>query len=263
MEFSADIQRWILASEGGYVDHPEDPGGATNMGITIGRLSAWRGRKVSKKEVKSLTREEALEIYKACYWDAVRGDDLPLGLDYAVFDYGVNSGPAKAVKDLQRELGFTGKNVDGIMGPVTLAAVRQVKDIPDLILRLCERRWAFVQGLKHFKTFGRGWRRRIWGEEMGVQDRDTGVADRAIKLARGLAQHVPMPKPAPERAEPEQPSVVDALVKDPGGLSGLAGGLAALFGAIANQPILQIGAVVLIGFLVWRFVLSRKQADPA
>src|SRR5690606_5273554 len=78
MEFSADIQRWILASEGGYVDHPDDPGGATNMGITIGRLSAWRGRKVTKQEVKNLTRGEALEIYKACYWDVVRGDDLPL-----------------------------------------------------------------------------------------------------------------------------------------------------------------------------------------
>src|SRR5690606_2356946 len=101
------------------------------------------------------------------------------------------------------------------------------------------------------------------GEQMGVQDGDTGVADRAIKLALGQAQGVAKPKPAPARAEPEQPTALDTLVKDPGGLSGLAGGLAALLGAIADQPVLQIGAVVLIGVLVWRFVISRKQADPA
>jgi len=263
MEFEATIQKWILASEGGYVDHREDPGGATNMGITQERLSLWRGRKVTKQEVRNLTREEALQIYKAHYWDAVRGDELPLGLDYAVFDYAVNSGPAKAVKDLQRELGFSGKNVDGIMGPMTLAAVHAVKDIPDLILRLCERRWQFVQSLKHFKTFGKGWRRRIWGEQMGVQDGDTGVADRAIKLAKGQAQAGAKPKPAPERAYPEEPSALDTLVKDPGGLSGIAGAIATILGAIANQPILQLAALALIGFLVWRLVLSRKQADPA
>ena len=260
-EFSADVQRWILASEGGYVDHPRDPGGATNMGITHKTLAAWRGRAVTKQDVRDLKRAEALEIYRAQYWSAVRGNDLPAGLDYAVFDYGVNSGPARAIKDLQRCLGV---KVDGVVGAITLDAVRRVTDIIGLIEDLCERRWTFVQGLKTFATFGKGWRRRIWGEVMGIQAQgDTGVADRAVKLAMGQAAAAPMPKVAPGKANPEEPSVIDAIIKDPGGLSGLGAGLAALFGAIADQPILQIGAVVLIGVLVWRFVIARKQADPA
>ncbi|WIY52470.1 glycoside hydrolase family 108 protein [Devosia sp. YIM 151766] len=260
-EFSADIQRWIIASEGGYVDHPRDPGGATNMGITHKTLTAWRGRSVTKADVRSLTKAEALEIYRAQYWDTVRGDLLPTGLDYAVFDYAVNSGPARAAKDLQRELGVS---ADGIIGSITLEAIRRVDDIAGLVSRLCARRWAFVQGLSTFATFGNGWRRRIWGEQMGIQPQsDSGVVDRATKLALGQAPGMILPQPAPGKANPERPSVIDTLVKDPGGLSGLGAGFAALLGAMADQPILQIAAVALIGVLVWRFVLSRKQADPA
>lgn len=82
-----------LAHEGGYVDHPKDPGGATNMGITQAALSDWRDRPVSRFEVRTLTRVEADAIYRARYWNAVRGDDLPPGLDLVAFDGAVNSGP--------------------------------------------------------------------------------------------------------------------------------------------------------------------------
>lgn len=261
-EFTPKIQEWTLATEGGYVDHPRDPGGATNMGITHKTLAAWRGVKsVTKQDVRNLTVAEAMAIYKSNYWDTIKSDSLPAGLDYALFDYGVNSGPARAVKDLQRVLGV---GVDGIVGSETLDAVRRRNDIVGLIDALCERRWLFVKGLSTFDAFGKGWRRRIWGETMGLQpNSDTGVADRAARLAMG-DDTAPVPtQPVEGKAEPEKPSAVDVLVKDSGGISGIAGAGAAIFGAIADQPILQLAAVAFIGILVWRFIVARREADPA
>lgn len=261
-EFTQDIQRWILKTEGGYVDHPRDPGGATNLGITHRTLANWRGvPSVTKADVRNLTVDEAMAIYKDQYWDTVRGDRLPRGLDYAVFDYAVNSGPSKAAKDLQRVLGVS---VDGIVGAETLAAAHAASAV-QTIEDLSERRYAFVKGLSTFGTFGRGWTRRIWGDEMGVQPgTDTGVADRATKLALGTApETIPEPQEVPGKAEPEEPSAVDSLVKDSGGISGLAGGAAAIFGAITDQPILQIAVIVFIGVLLWRFVLVKQKASDA
>jgi hypothetical protein len=119
LRFAACLEE-VLWHEGGYADNPRDPGGATNLGITIATLGEWRGRAVTKADVKALTREEAAAIYRARYWKRVRGDALPAGLDLAVFDFAVNSGPARAVKALQRELGVA---QDGLVGPVTLGAL--------------------------------------------------------------------------------------------------------------------------------------------
>src|SRR5688572_21931612 len=103
--------------EGGYVDHPKDPGGATNMGITHKTLANWRRIspwwKLDKVEVKNLTRAEASEIYRAKYWDLTQGDKLPAGVDLAVMDFAVNSGPARAAKALQR---IVKAKVDGLIG---------------------------------------------------------------------------------------------------------------------------------------------------
>lgn len=149
----------IFEDEGGYVDHPSDPGGATNMGITIGTLRAWRGRDVTKADVKALTRSEAMAIYDQNYWDAIRGDDLPAGVDYAVLDYAINSGPGRAAKLLQK---LVGANQDGEIGPITLG---KVKDVPprELVDRYCDARMTFLQGLDGWPTFGRGWKRRVDG----------------------------------------------------------------------------------------------------
>lgn len=148
----------VLAHEGGYVNHPKDPGGATNMGITQRVYDAYRDRQGQpRRSVRAITSDEVADIYKRQYWDAVRGDDLPSGLDYAVFDYAVNSGPRRAAQDLQRELGVT---VDGIIGQITLAAIAKV-DVFDLIERLCARRFRFLTGLKNWKHFGVGWGNRV------------------------------------------------------------------------------------------------------
>lgn len=144
----------VFKHEGGYVDHPKDPGGATNMGITFKVLQAWRGKEITKQDVKNLTRAEAADIYRKNYWDKVRGDELPAGLDLAVFDFAVNSGPKRAAEFLQRLLGVT---ADGIIGSDTLAAVRAVKDVALLVNMYMDRRESFLKGLKTFPTFGKGW----------------------------------------------------------------------------------------------------------
>ena len=108
----------VLAAEGGYVDNPLDAGGATNMGITRATLARWRGvvpaSDLPKAEVRALTRAEAAAIYEARYWRRVAGPELPAGLDLALFDYAVNSGPVRAVKTLQTALGVV---ADGLVGP--------------------------------------------------------------------------------------------------------------------------------------------------
>jgi len=108
-------------------------------------------------DVRAMTIDEAKAIYRDRYWNAMRGDDLPPGVDYCVFDYGVNSGVGRAAKVLQR---LVGAGVDGTIGDVTLAAVRSA-DAEQLINRICDERLAFLQGLSTWGVFGNGWGRRV------------------------------------------------------------------------------------------------------
>lgn len=155
--FSACLAE-VLRHEGGFVDHPADPGGATNRGITLATLSDWRGRPVSKSEVRALTVAEAAAIYRARYWDVVQGDRLPPGVDLAVFDFAVNSGPGRAARTLQQVLVVP---QDGAIGPVTLAALARAPGPVTLIIALCDARLRFLRGLPTWPTFGKGWARRV------------------------------------------------------------------------------------------------------
>ncbi|GHA29264.1 hypothetical protein GCM10007989_26050 [Devosia pacifica] len=155
----------ILRHEGGYVDHPADPGGATNLGITRKTLAAWRGiepwHALAKSAVRYLDKGEAAEIYKVKYWDQCRAGELCPGLDLAVFDYAVNSGPHRAVRLLQAILGVS---QDGLVGPQTLLALktyRAAHGAVPLIRMYCTRRRAFLKTLAQFETFGKGWMRRV------------------------------------------------------------------------------------------------------
>jgi lysozyme family protein len=150
--------RLVLQHEGGYVDHPADPGGATRYGVTLATLRAYRGRPTSKEDVKALSVEEAKAIYKAQYWDTVKGDDLPAGLDYAVFDFCVNSGPDRAVRDLQKVLGTVA--VDGVMGVHTISECEKY-GAQSLIRDYCLHRLNFMKSLRTWATFGKGWERRV------------------------------------------------------------------------------------------------------
>jgi lysozyme family protein len=149
----------MLAHEGGYVDHPKDPGGRTNLGVTQRVWEEWMGRPVSEKEMRALTPTMVKPLYKRKYWDAVRADDLVAGVDYCVFDVAVNSGPGRAIKFLQSCVGVT---VDGGFGPATLAAVKKAEEDPTRLIELyCAKRLEFLQSLRTFETFGKGWSRRV------------------------------------------------------------------------------------------------------
>ncbi|TSJ64621.1 hypothetical protein FO470_05010 [Starkeya sp. 3C] len=149
----------VLVHEGGYANHPADPGGATNRGVTQRVYDGWRRRKGQKtRSVRSITATEVAAIYRQQYWDAVRADDMPPGVDYVVFDGAVNSGPAQAVKWLQRALGVV---ADGTVGAVTLAALEKHPDHDALIADMMSRRLAMLKGLRTWKTFGKGWSSRV------------------------------------------------------------------------------------------------------
>jgi len=143
--------------EGGWSDHPADPGGKTMYGITQATLSSWLGRPASATEIRSLTKQQAQAIYRDRYWKRVSGDQLPPGVDLCVYDFGVNSGPDRAVRSLQTALGV---KADGWVGELTLAALR-LRDADKLINTLCDRRLAFLKALPTWSKFGKGWANRV------------------------------------------------------------------------------------------------------
>ncbi len=146
----------LLHHEGGYVNHPKDPGGETNLGVTRAVYEQYVGRQVMDGEMKSLTVDDVAPIYKKNYWNRVRGDDLPSGLDWAAFDWSVNSGIKRPAKVIQR---FVSATQDGAIGPQTLRLIAE-NDPGDMIQYLYEQRQKFYERLKTFETFGRGWTRR-------------------------------------------------------------------------------------------------------
>ncbi len=143
----------VLKWEGGYVDHPKDPGGATNHGITRATLADFRGKPVSKADVKALTKNEAGRIYRFRYWNKLHGDDLPQGLDLVALDGGVNSGPSRGAKWLQKGLGVA---ADGDIGRETIGAALNARETVAVIQKACAARMGFLRKLRTWSTFGRG-----------------------------------------------------------------------------------------------------------
>lgn len=164
----AECVAFVLQHEGGFVDNSADPGGATNRGITLRTLREWRGDDtLTADDVRNMTEAEAREIYLARYWNPIRGDDLPPGVDLAVFDWAVLGGVSRAARDLQTVLGVT---VDGAIGRQTLDVLRRA-DPANVVRDVCARRLAYLRGRPHWKTFGRGWERRVWEVEAAALER--------------------------------------------------------------------------------------------
>ena len=152
----SECLKLVLHHEGGYVNHPKDPGGETNMGVTKRVYEEFGGT----KDMKDLEFEDVMPIYKKNYWDRVKADDLPAGLDLCVFDFGVNAGTGRAAKYLQSLVGAT---ADGAIGPNTLKTVEvyvQIEGIEATIEAYQKNRQEYYEKLKTFETFGRGWTRR-------------------------------------------------------------------------------------------------------
>jgi lysozyme family protein len=167
--FESSLQQ-VLVHEGGWADHPKDPGGATMKGVTLMTFRRHFGADKSKDELRNITDEQLNQIYRAGYWDKCHCDELPAGVDYAVFDAAVNSGPGRGAKWLQ---GAVGAKQDGGIGPKTLTKVKEHKPV-HIIDNICDRRLTFLRSLANWATFGKGWNRRV-----------EGVRSSAIPMAEG------------------------------------------------------------------------------
>lgn len=160
MAFSEALE-CILQSEGGFVNHPKDPGGMTNLGVTKRTWEEWTKRPASESEMRGLTQVKVAPLYKVRYWNRVAGDDLPPALALCVFDFGVNAGPGRAVKLLQRLVGAV---VDGQAGKGTIAAVNTyvaAHGLPATVKAYQDARKAYYRALPTFKHFGKGWLARV------------------------------------------------------------------------------------------------------
>ncbi|KRE00078.1 N-acetylmuramidase [Bosea sp. Root381] len=266
----AKALKHVLVHEGGKVDHPRDPGGRTNQGVIQRVYDGYRSRKGRpRRDVFLMEPAERDEIYRVQYWDVIRGDDLPAGVDYVVFDGAVNSGPAQSVKWLQRALGTV--RVDGQIGEATLAAVAAYPDHDALIAAICARRMTFLRALRTWTDFGRGWSRRVAGVEATGQAWACGsVGPEPVFCQGGNA------KATLDQAKlPASPAGGDAAIGGglaTGGLGGalqqaqdalapLAGGSPVIANVVA--ALVVTGAIVTIGGIVWRLLAQRKAAALA
>lgn len=156
-----DAFEHMIKSEGGYVNDPHDRGGETNLGVTKKAWAAYLGREIEDGEMAALTKEAVEPFYKEMYWDKVRGDQLPDGVDYLVFDFAVNAGPGRSAKFLQRAVGAT---ADGAIGPGTLGAVAKMNPA-EIIERFSEIKAEFyhqiVENDASQQRFLNGWLNRV------------------------------------------------------------------------------------------------------
>lgn len=194
MNNSARAIPLILKHEGGFSNHAKDPGGATNKGITLATFRRYIKPGGTVADLKALTEAQAVIVYKRQYWDRVVADLLPAGVDYTVADFAVNSGPSRAAKELQRIVGVA---QDGKIGPKTLAAVNAKQPVW-IIDKLNARRLQFMRSLKGgsmWKTFGRGWQRRVdevravslqWATQRPADAPPAPKADEVPKAENGL-----------------------------------------------------------------------------
>ena len=184
--------RQLLAHEGGDSNHPSDPGGPTNFGITLVDYRRYAKRNATAADVKAMRVEEAKAIYRARYWDAQRCDELPAGVDYAVFDYGVNSGIGRSGKVLRRMLGVadvTGSIIDEEIAAAHAAAASK------LVNALCVVRFRFLFSLDTWSVFGKGWSRRV-----------AEVRATALAMASAALIATPPPRSLIEQSSVDQPA---------------------------------------------------------
>jgi len=253
----AESIRRLLKSEGGYVNHPSDPGGPTNFGITLGDYRKYVKADASAADIRAMEIDEAKAIYRAKYWGAMRGDELPAGVDYCVFDYAVNSGTGRAPKVLQRVLGIP---VTGRMDGATVTAARG-REARALVQAICDERMRFLQALKTWPVFGKGWSRRV-GE----------VRAAALAMADKAAGRAPIRQDAPATCAPGKGVVPvnDAARKGTAGGAIATGGAAAQQSAASGADWIAIALIVVSALAIaaaawafWRWRQKRQQEAPA
>ena len=250
----------VLKHEGGWANHPADPGGATMKGVTQRVYTAWRkAQGKPDQSVRYISDAELKAIYQQNYWNVVRGDELPSGLDYPTFDGGVNSGPPRGARWLQGALGV---KTDGIVGIATLQAAKTARDKAAVARKACELRRSFLRGLKTFSTFGKGWMRRVAEVE-------------AHSVALALAAAGVTGQSAADKLR-EYSGQNEAKSKTEAGKAGASGAGAAGTGTATVQPdlsgidatgliVLGFVAVVLLAaaFIFWRNTRAEREVAKA
>lgn len=223
-----------LAWEGGWSDDARDPGGATMKGITLATYRRHRSG-ATKAQLRAISDAEVEAIYRDGYWRPVKGEDLPAGIDLATFDYGVNSGPGTATKQLQRVLGVT---ADGVIGPNTLKAVK-IEPAADVIKKLCARRLGALRSLAIWNTFGKGWSRRVTSIE-------------ASALAMVLSK--------PELQREANNAKATANAQAGGAVATGAGGIATDQAHALPIGFIIAAVVIVVGILIVRTIINRQRA---
>jgi lysozyme family protein len=229
--------RRVLAHEGGYTNHPSDPGGPTNFGVTICEYRKYVKPNATAVDVRAMKVDEAKAIYRKRYWDAQRCDELPAGVDYTVADYGINSGIGRSGKVLRRVVGLP-DNTSVVTDEVLNAVAR--RDAKAIIVAINDERLRFLKNLKTWPVFGEGWGRRV-----------AQVKTFSLHLAEHpIAMEALTPRPMPIEAAPAKgivppPKILkDAIAKGvPAG--GAAGGLGFWDWVVANPY--ETAGIVLIG----------------
>lgn len=246
----------MFGHEGGYVNVKSDRGGPTKYGITHKTLAAARGvASVTPAQVKAMTKAEAVEIYLRSYWSQSGGDLLPSGLDYAAFDFGVNSGPQTAIKKLQAVLQakkvYAG-NIDGHIGEQTIGAISVYPGgVKELIIDYCEERMRYLRSLTNAKTGfpvnGRGWTIRVTGvDPLGKFKKQAGVVGNALKMVNSVT---PLPTIAPVEAEAKavvQDTGIAEVLKKPEAWGPLGGFLSAAGAIFAGAGPIQWALAILM-----------------
>ncbi len=245
----------LLKHEGGYTNHPKDPGGPTNYGITIIDYRKYVMSNATAEDVKNMKLSEAKAIYRAKYWDALCCDDLPSGVDDVVFDYGVNSGIGRSGKVLRRCL-----RMNDSTWKVTAEVLAKARDAnpKQLVTDICDERMRFLRGLSTWGTFGKGWSARV---------RDVKAI--GLALVDGPA--------APAKPEPTAEGAGKGRVAIPDGSRPVTGTTIGAIGAAISQRIYEagygpemvvaaiVGTALAVGFGVamWHWWARQKQEAPA
>lgn len=250
-QFEACLKE-VLKWEGGYSNDKYDKGGATMRGITTSRYRAYRLAKGKlPRSVKKVTDAELRDIYRTYYWNPVWGSQLPPGLDICVFDFGVNSGPTRAIRFLQRALGVRD---DGEMGPITLEAIRGLSDsyVEKTIREICDARRTFVRGIDTYWRFGRGWENRIAGIRRACLER-AGTDDEP-------QASVPTPLPDEDAQSAEQGRAEEEGARvNPKVAGGVAAGGAGAAGAASQTPVPSAPTETVEALSTWQQVAQFFQ----
>ena len=269
-DYFDQADKLVSVHEGGYSNHPKDPGGATMKGVTQRTYDDYRRRKNrSIQDVRKMSEAERKDIYRTGFWDTVKADQLPPGVSYAVYDISVNSGPGRAAKILQASLGV---KIDGVIGPATLAAAKAA-NASALIDEICDRRLAFMRELKGWPTFKRGWTRRVADVRAAAKDMVNGEPVSTIPV---VAPAEPVAKAVIEDAKPA-PTIAIADAATGGGL--VTGGAMEALRQAQDQlmPLaassdfiksiigyLAVAAVVMtVGGLAWRTYAKYREVRRA